>query len=173
MMVPRKTTMKEIWPTSLSKKLFSLVGQDRREEVAKPLFSVERWEALSRYDDAISAAVEQLRPFGKVWIDKLAVAYFSLNEDRNYLPNILRKLLEEAKQEELERTAEARKVDEQRWKRTQNGEISTDESLAILRRASAAGYTLSIERDGTFAVTKGSTVYLRSNADIIRFGRYI
>jgi hypothetical protein len=57
-----------------------------------------RWNALLRYDDEIRGAAEKLRPFGDLWVDQLAKAYFDLNEDRRYLPNIVARLMEEAKQ---------------------------------------------------------------------------
>jgi len=95
----------------------------------------ERWRALSRYDDDIAMAVDRLRPFGEVWVNELARAYFALNENREYLPSIVARLLSEAMQLKAEET----KMEAQRramiWRQTADGEICTDESLDILREA--------------------------------------
>jgi len=40
----------------------------------------EKWNALIRYDDDISKAVESLEPYGAAAIDKLRVVYFALND---------------------------------------------------------------------------------------------
>jgi hypothetical protein len=49
-----------------------------------------RWEALVRFDDEIRDAAAKLMPFGAVWVEKMGAAFFALNEDRQYLPNIVR-----------------------------------------------------------------------------------
>lgn len=133
----------------------------------------ERWRALSRYDDDFRDAVDKLRPFGDIWVDELARAYFALNEDRQYLPSIVSRLLEEAKLlDDQHRLAE-----EQRramiWRQTADGEPCTEESLDILRRAEARGYALAKENE-TFKVTKigFGTTYLRSNYEIREFGKW-
>ena len=56
------------------------------------LQNTDRWSALVRYDDDIRGAVEQLRPLGERWVDELRKAYFALNEDKQYLPNIVARL---------------------------------------------------------------------------------
>jgi hypothetical protein len=58
-------------------------------------------------------------------------------------------------------------------RRTANGELCTEESLRILRQAEAQGYLLDVEKDNTLTASKNGTSYLRSNADIERFGRSI
>jgi hypothetical protein len=67
----------------------------------------DRWNALIRYDDELRAAAEELRSFGEAWVNELGRAYFALNEDRSYLPNIVTQLRREAerKREEAERDA--------------------------------------------------------------------
>jgi hypothetical protein len=44
-----------------------------------------------------ATAAETLRPYGQRWVDGLGRAYFTLNEDRKYLPNIVQRLLAEAR----------------------------------------------------------------------------
>jgi hypothetical protein len=58
-----------------------------------------------------------------------------------------------------------------RFRVTADGNLSTHESLNILREAEAQGYALGVEKDGAFSVTKHGTTYLRSNDDIQRFAR--
>jgi hypothetical protein len=130
----------------------------------------DRWNALVKYDDEIRAAAEKLRPFGDSWVSKLGQAYFALNEDRKYLPSIVSQLIEEA-----ERKAELDKMQDwsNRFQHTANGEICTDESLRVLREAEAQGYTLGVETNRTFTVTKSGKgkSYLRSNSDIEQFAQ--
>jgi hypothetical protein len=127
----------------------------------------QRWNALLRFDASISGAAAKLRPFGERWLDELGQAYFALNEDKRYLPNIVDRLTEEARRDKDDRWASA-------FKYTANGELCTEESFAILREAQAQGYTLEVDENKTFSATKvgGSTSFLRSNNEIQRFGRF-
>jgi tetratricopeptide (TPR) repeat protein len=54
-----------------------------------------------------------------------------------------------------------------------SGERCTEESINILLQAEAEGFTLTVEKDRTFVLEKESfgSNYLRSNAEIERFGR--
>jgi hypothetical protein len=161
---------------SFLSRLFSGTSLSVRGEEEQPLQNNERqegnvtdrWNALLRFDDEIRTAAERLRPFGDTWVDKLGQAYFTLNEDRKYLPNIVRELIAEA---EAEQDQEPR-FDAFLFRRTADGKRCTDESLAILREAQARGYKLGVLGDKTFTVTKsggGFTSYLRSNNDIQKF----
>jgi hypothetical protein len=72
---------------------------------------------------------------------------------------------------------EAERGNAQGWsnsfRHTAHGELCTEESLKVLHEAEAQGYTLGVEKDKTFTVTRSGkgTSYLRSNSDIQRFGR--
>jgi len=72
------------------------------------------------------------------------------------------RLTEEAEREKAQRWANA-------FKHTEIGELCTEESLAVLREAQSQGYTLAVENDETFSLTKTGfgISYLRSNADIV------
>lgn len=48
----------------------------------------EKWAALAKYDDDISAAVAQLQPHGAAAVDKLRSIYLALN-DKTKLPSIV------------------------------------------------------------------------------------
>lgn len=127
-----------------------------------------RWNALIKYDDDIAAAADELRPYGQMWVDKLGRDFFALEEDKQYLPKIVRKLIGEAKKEEGRRRVA-------RFSQLNSGEACSEFSLETLLRAESEGYGLAVERDKTIAVTSkgGSISYLRSNYDIKRFGEYL
>jgi hypothetical protein len=132
-----------------------------------------RWEALVRFDDEIREAAGKLVPFGSEWVDKLGEAFFTLNEDRTYLPNIVARLTEEAEwlAKEAKRAAALAWV--ATFSTTTDGEETSEEALAILIEAQAIGYQLAKDSDGTIRVTRNSsTSFLRSNADIVRFGKF-
>jgi hypothetical protein len=124
----------------------------------------QRWNALLRFDPDISAAAEKVRPLGEHWLDELGQAYFALNEDNDYLPNIVDRLTEEAKRDKEDCWANA-------FRYTFDGKLCTEESLSILREAQAQGYTLEVAQNKTISATKtgGGTSFMRSNSDIKRF----
>ena len=127
----------------------------------------QRWISLVRYDPEISSIANQLRPFGERWIDELERAFFSLNEDRSYLPHILERLLLEA-----DKSIELAWFE--KFSLTQTGEATTSRSFEILTRAAQAGFVLTVTHNHTITVQKtgvGSS-YLYSNSDIEQFGEF-
>ena len=80
-------------------------GIDRAATTAKESASTEptidhtKWNALLRYDKAIAAASETIRPLGSKWMDEFASAYLSIN-DRNYLTEIVEGIVERARLEQ-------------------------------------------------------------------------
>jgi hypothetical protein len=143
------------------------------------IFQSEKWNALLKYDPEISAAAKQLRAFGDRWVEELGRAYFALEEDRSYLPNIVRKLVEEAESEAEGEATRAKREAAERWAsrfaRTARGEVCTEASLCILRTAESRGYVLSIDNTRIITATKGrrGAYYLYSNDDIEQFGENI
>ncbi|MDX2277916.1 MAG: hypothetical protein NW206_20900 [Hyphomonadaceae bacterium] len=126
-----------------------------------------RWEALVRYDDEIRAAAETLAPFGAEWVDKLGEAFFALDEDRRYLPSIVTRLAREAEHAAVLRWLKA-------FSKTADGAETSPEALDALLVIQASGYTLRVDRSGTFeAMTGSSTSYLRSSGDIVRFAKIL
>jgi hypothetical protein len=132
-----------------------------------------RWEALVRFDDEIRDAATKLIPFGSEWVDKLGDAFFALNEDRKYLPNIVAGLTEEAEWL-AQKAAHASALGwVAKFYSTADGEETTEEALAILIEAQALRYELVKDGDGTIRATRNSSIsYFRSNANIMRFGRF-
>jgi hypothetical protein len=142
----------------------------------------ERWLALSRFDTEIEAAARQLRPFGEKWVDELGRAFFALNEDKAYLPNIISRLTEEAAaerdaavaREEAEgaAAASARAANwERNIERVMGGKLPSS-ALDVLREAENAGYVVET-KGGSISVTKNGTTWLYGEADIERFGRIL
>jgi hypothetical protein len=132
-----------------------------------------RWEALVRFDDEIREAAAKLIPFGSEWVDKLGEAFFALNEDRKYLPNILARLTEEAERLAEEAAHAAVLTWVATFSTTADVDETSEEALAILIEARANGYQLAKDHDGTIRITRNtSTSFVRSNADIVRFGKF-
>jgi hypothetical protein len=130
-----------------------------------------RWEALVLFDDEIRDAAAKLIPFGSEWIDKFGEAFFALNEDRKYLPNIVARLTEEAERLAVQAKHAAALAFVAKFSTTADGDETSEEALAILIEAQAIGYQLARDGDGTIRVTRNtSTSFLRSNTDIVRFG---
>jgi hypothetical protein len=129
----------------------------------------ERWLALLRFDTEVREAADQLNPYGVKWVSELGRAFFALDEEREFLPNIVSRLKQEADQERV-------REEEYRWASifsvTAEGETCTPEALAILKKAHSAGYEVSIDHDHTIVVSKGTgTSYLQSISDINALGK--
>jgi hypothetical protein len=134
-----------------------------------------RWEALVRYDDEIREAALKLIPFGDIWVDRLGKAFFALNEDRKYLPNMVEQLVKEAEHEaEIENHRRATAW-LQNFSTTREGEATSEEALGVLLEAQVRGYQVTKGETGIIGVGGKNTVtsYLWSNADIIRFGKLV
>jgi hypothetical protein len=141
-----------------------LSNPDHAQRPEKPE-APDRWRALTKYDSEIRAAVETLRPFGDAWVDKLGRDFFALNEDKSYLPNMVQTLKDEAE-----------RYDREEWsvqfRHTADGELCSEESMSVLRKARVSGYALSIQSDGAFVLQNNTTTrYLRSNNQIRQLGQ--
>lgn len=70
------------------------------EEATRGRYSYDRkkWDALVEFDDDIGRVAKALQPYGDKYIDQFAAAYLALN-DKQYLPAIVQKILETAKQD--------------------------------------------------------------------------
>ena len=127
---------------------------------------MDRWAALLRFDEEISAAADLLRPYGDKWVEELDRAYFALDQNKQRLPSIVRKLVEEAEKEKADLWAKS-------FRQLGDGELCTEASLDILRKAEIHGYILEAQY-GAIAVSKvgSGTSYLRSNYDIQQFAKH-
>src|SRR5262249_3069929 len=110
----------------------ALLSETRSDPAHHRTGPMDKWAAVVEYDPEISAAAATLRPYGNAWVDKLGEAYFALEEDRAYLPHIVQRLLQQAKEETIQEWARA-------FRQTASGELCTQESLNILYRAQAQG----------------------------------
>jgi hypothetical protein len=61
----------------------------RRNEPDTIPYDLEKWRAIIKSDADISRSVEALQPFGKKYVDQLAVAYLAF-EEKSYLPTIVK-----------------------------------------------------------------------------------
>ncbi|MDG4554859.1 MAG: hypothetical protein P9E24_11560 [Candidatus Competibacter sp.] len=69
-------------------------------------FDQVKWNALLKYDNDIAAIANKIQPFGQKWLDEFALSYFALN-DKQYLPEIERKILDSARKEAEENKQKA------------------------------------------------------------------
>lgn len=96
-------------------------GSAARKDTSPP-FNRAKWNALVKYDDDIGRVVEQLKLLGDKWVDVFAADYLALN-DKNYLPAIIRKILEQAKEER-----------EEQAKAKERGEVELKASVKAVKR---------------------------------------
>jgi len=61
----------------------------RRNEPDTIPYDLEKWRALVKSDADFSRSVEALQPFGKKYVDQLAIAYLAF-EEKSYLPTIVK-----------------------------------------------------------------------------------
>jgi hypothetical protein len=61
----------------------------RRTQADTVSYDLEKWRALIKNDADVSRSVEALQPFGKKYVDQLAVAYLAF-EEKSYLPTIVK-----------------------------------------------------------------------------------
>jgi hypothetical protein len=59
----------------------------------------KKFDALVAYDEDIKRIVDGLQPYGPKFVDQFAAAFLALN-DKEYLPMIVKKILETARQEQ-------------------------------------------------------------------------
>lgn len=126
----------------------------------------EKWNALVQFDSEIRTVVDRLRPFGGRWIDEFEKAYFALEENRKYLPDILERLLTLAQTEQNRETA---KLWAEKFAKTACGETTSKDSIIALQRLVESGFKVEIEENFTFVASKnGVKSFMRSNNDIVR-----
>jgi hypothetical protein len=58
----------------------------------------EKWQALEKYDSEIATIANKLRVLGDKWVDEFARAYLALG-DKQHLPNIVQKIIADARLE--------------------------------------------------------------------------
>ena len=88
-------------PTPLSARRFEpqIIDPPAEEATRNPYaYDRKKWDALVQYDEDIGRVAKALQPYGEKYIDQFASAYLALN-DKEYLPVIVKKILETAKQD--------------------------------------------------------------------------
>jgi hypothetical protein len=92
-----------------------LASSDPRATERKQPFDRQKWEALTKYDPEIAAIANKLNQLGQKWVDEFARAYLALN-DKQYLPNIVQKLIADARAE-VALVEQKKAVNEERQRR--------------------------------------------------------
>jgi len=121
-----------IAPEARGNTLDSLLYTQRPNTSPAPTYDRVKWNALVKYDPEIGRLADKIRQLGDKWVDVLAADYLALN-DKSYLPEIVRKIIEEARKEEQEA---ARLRDEGEKKATLL--LAERERLAEIRREKQA-----------------------------------
>jgi hypothetical protein len=98
-----------------------------------------RWEALLRFDAEIREAAERLLPFGAFWVGELGKAFFALNEDRQYLPNIVEQLIKDAEHQAAIESGHRAVEWLETFSTTADGEAISKEALDVLLQAEMKG----------------------------------
>ena len=103
-----------IWmiETAVRRGVLAAAKVNKADIEQKPLpFDREKWQALERYDPEIATIANKLRVLGDKWVDEFARAYLAPN-DKKYLPNIVQKIIDDARLEakELEQKLEQKKI---------------------------------------------------------------
>jgi hypothetical protein len=75
-------------------------GPDQKQAQAHQ-YDKTKWNALVEFDPELARVEAILRPYGQKYVDQLATAYLILN-DRNKLPEIIKKIVEAAKRDATE-----------------------------------------------------------------------
>ena len=120
-------------------------------------YDVTRWKALVEFDPEIAKIEATLKPFGQKYVDQFAAGYLALN-DRNYIPNIIEKILETAR-----RDSEERKAQEELW-----ANRYADPNY-ILRAAGERIVFLGASVYGNVVVLKDGRAFLDQNDQITSF----
>ena len=71
-------------------------------------YDVDKWSALLKCDDDLAKVAEKLRLLGENCVDELARSYLLLN-DKQYLPDIVRRIIADARVEQSQAAAKITK----------------------------------------------------------------
>lgn len=141
-------------------------------------YDVSRWRALLNFDPDIARVEEILRPLGPKWTDKLAHSYMALN-DKSYLPEIARKIMEEARVErQSAAVAQEQSAMQQKELFSKNVKLPyplTPKSIAALYKARSNGCSVEVKRKDIVVRLKGSggAWYLGSNNEVEEFAKSV
>jgi hypothetical protein len=84
-------------------------ARQRNEPDAIP-YDLEKWRALIKSDADVSRSVEALQPFGKKYVDQLAIAYLAF-EEKSYLPTIVKLVADAIKKDSGRHPTRAAEMD--------------------------------------------------------------
>jgi hypothetical protein len=82
----------------------------RPDEPDSNAYDLEKWRALVKSDADISRSVEAVLPFGKKYVDQLAMAYLAF-EEKSYLPAIVKMVADAIKKDSGRDSASLAEID--------------------------------------------------------------
>jgi hypothetical protein len=82
----------------------------RPDEPDPNAYDLEKWRALVKSDADISRSVEAVLPFGKKYVDQLAMAYLAF-EEKSYLPAIVKMVADAIKKDSGRDSADVAEMD--------------------------------------------------------------
>jgi hypothetical protein len=82
----------------------------RPDEPDPNAYDLEKWRALVKSDANISRSVEAVQPFGKKYVDQLAMAYLAF-EEKSYLPAIVKMVADAIKKDSGRDSADLAEMD--------------------------------------------------------------
>jgi len=82
----------------------------RPNELDPNAYDLEKWRALVKSDADISRSVEAVLPFGKKYVDQLAMAYLAF-EEKSYLPAIVKMVADAIKKDSGRDSADVAEMD--------------------------------------------------------------
>jgi hypothetical protein len=141
-------------PALVSRKQQPAKGQN--EPNTDP-YDVEKWRALVKSDADISRSVETVQPFGKKYVDQLAMAYLAF-EEKSYLPSIVKLVANAIKKDSGRDSASAAAID---------GDPNTDLiSFAMSKAPASAAEQASVSPALNFGFTEQSSVMSKPPPEI-------
>ena len=87
-----------------------------------PAYNLEKWNGLVQYDADIKRIVDALAPFGQKYVDEFAQTFMALN-DKNYLPQIIEKILATAKADTARMVIEEGEFNNIYWRKYSDGSL--------------------------------------------------
>ena len=129
----------------------------RQDEPDTNPYDLEKWRALVKSDADISRSVEAVQPFGKKYVDQLAVAYLAF-EEKSYLPSIVKLVANAIKRDSGRDSASAAAIE---------GDLNTDLiSFAMSKARTSVAEQVFASPALDFGIPEKSSVMSRAPPEI-------
>ena len=120
-------------------------------------FDEQKWRALAEFDPDLTRVDAALRPYGQKYVDQFAAEYLVLS-DKSYIPRILEKIVETARQDAAEM-----KAAERRW-----GQRFSDPAYVLKFADEKFDYLIS-RSYGNIAILKDRSVLFERNGEVTKY----